>query len=98
MMGNFSDFIKEGSKIDSNKESNKKTYSEEELTQMINKYSAYGKDELMKEFLKLTLEKKRRNELTPEMISNLKSTLYPMLTEEQKLNLNTILEMVENVE
>lgn len=97
-MGNFSDFIKENNKNNNDKDPNKKSYSEENLTQMINKYSAYGKDELMKEFLKLTLEKKRRNELSPEMMSNLKNILYPMLTEEQKRNLNTILEMVENVE
>lgn len=108
-MERFSDYLNKHSneysnnkevQEEKNKEYNKTSnnrYSEEDLYNMIEKYSNYTGNELMREFLKLTLEKKKNGELDNKAIATLKETLTPMLNEEQKDNLNKILEMVENV-
>lgn len=101
-MSKFSEYIKsEHSKTNSEElGQNKKSAlnnNHADVEKLIDKYSSYSKDNLMSEFLKLTLEKKKRGELKESDIEMLKSTLAPMLTEEQKCNLNDILEMVRNV-
>ena len=101
-MSNFSDYIKTENSSNANnsndaKKANKK-YTQEELEDMINNYSQYDNNKLMSEFLRLTLEKKRKGELRLEELEKIKNTLYPMLNEEQKSKLNQILEMVKNVE
>lgn len=108
-MERFSDYLNKHSNEHSNNKkeqeekgneynnTSKNRYSEEDLYNMIEKYSTYSSNELMREFLKLTLEKKKNGELDNKAIVTLKETLTPMLNEEQKDNLNKILEMVENV-
>ena len=60
----------------------------------INKYSNYSEDELMNEFLKVTKERKSKGEINAEEIENLKNTLYPMLTEEQKARFNYLIKFM----
>jgi len=98
-MSNFSDFIKNKStESGCKKEENlNKKYSEQNLQDMISKYSNYSEDRLLGEFIKLTLEKKKKGELTDLELNNIKSTILPFLNQEQKENLNKILDMVRNV-
>lgn len=99
-MSNFSEYIRNNKNVTGDNEDRKKEkkYSKQDLKDMIDRYSGYGQDQLMKEFVKLTLEKKRRGELKDSEIEKLKNTLFPMLTDEQKNNLNQLLEMVKYVE
>ena len=91
-MANFSDFVKE-KKINEEK----MPYSNEDLESMINKYSELSEDRLLSEFLKLTLEKRKRGELSEKELQNLRSTLVPVLNTQQIESLDKILEMVKNV-
>lgn len=101
-MSNFSEYIKssgsEKQSCDNQQSESKKNYTQDDLQGMIDKYSNYDRDSLMSEFLKLTLEKKKKGELKSSELETLKNTLSPMLSSEQKSSLNQILEMVKNVE
>ena len=44
----------------------------------------------MGEFLRLTIEKKKRGELKKEELQTIKQTIYPYLNDEQKQNLNQV--------
>ena len=79
------------------KDNQEKKYTQEELKKMIDDYSGLSEDGLMKEFLKLTIEKKRRGELSDGELDKLKSTIKPMLNSDQYQKLNQLLEMVKNV-
>lgn len=93
-MSNFSDYIKEeNNRVEEKIDKAKKQNYEE----MINKYSSYSKNDLMSEFIKITLDKKKKGELTSGELNNLKTTILPFLNSEQKENLDKILQMVENV-
>lgn len=101
-MVNFSDFIQdENFKQDNKSENydNKNTaqVSNEKLEDLINRYSTYSNDKLLSEFMRLTLEKKKRGELTENELSNIKNTILPFLNEEQKSNLENLIKMVKNV-
>lgn len=106
-MSNFSEYINKNNTGNGNNQSHSsqnarsqntgKRYSEDELQEMINKYSNYGENQLVNEFIKLTIEKKKRGELKESDIAMLKNTLSPMLNQEQRESLNKILEMVKNV-
>ncbi len=103
-MSNFSDFLNnQNNNINNKKENENYTNnqnsnpSNEDLENLINKYSTYSNDDLMKEFLKLTLDKKKKGELKPGELENIKNTIIPFLDENQKQSLNEILKMVENV-
>ena len=97
-MSNFSDYINNNDyKSNQDNKDLNKSYHQDDLEKMIDKYSSYDKDSLMKEFLKLTLEKKKRGELGVEELDKLKNLLSPMLNSEQKSNLNEILELIQNV-
>lgn len=100
-MTNFSDFVKDkNSKQDSKTENyNKNTneMSNEKLEDLISKYSSYSNDKLLSEFMRLTLEKKQRGELSESELNNIKSTILPYLNEEQKRNLENLIKMVNNV-
>ena len=94
-MKHFSDFINENKEqTNFNKEDIK---DNEQLEDMIDKYSAYSSDQLMSEFMKLTIEKKKRGELNKNELMSIKETIAPMLNAEQKSNLDKIINMVDNV-
>ena len=71
--------------------------SNDELESMINKYSELSEDRLISEFIRLTIEKKKRGELNPSDLETLKNTLAPMLNSKQKDSLDKIIELVKNV-
>ncbi len=89
-MANFSDY-------NWNKENNEQKLSEQDLEKLIDKYSELDNDTLMKEFLKITLEKKKQGKLSDSELSVLKNSILPYLNESQKQSLNSILEIVKNV-
>ena len=89
-MANFSDY-------NWNKENNEQKLSEQDLEKLIDKYSELDNDTLMKEFLKITLEKKKQGKLGDSELSVLKNSILPYLNESQKQSLNSILEIVKNV-
>lgn len=89
-MANFSDY-------NWNKENNEQKLSERDLEKLIDKYSELDNDTLMKEFLKITLEKKKQGKLSDGELSVLKNSILPYLNESQKQSLNSILEIVKNV-
>ena len=98
-MSKLSEFInnehQDNKKVHTSNESKK--YTHDDLQKIIDEYSGLSEDRLMSEFLKLTLEKKRRGELSNSELEVLRNTLMPMLNNEQKIKLNQILEMVKNV-
>ena len=89
-MANFSDY-------NWNKENNEQKLSEQDLEKLIDKYIELDNDTLMKEFLKITLEKKKQGKLSDSELSVLKNSILPYLNESQKQSLNSILEIVKNV-
>ncbi|HBO49045.1 MAG TPA: hypothetical protein DD614_04370 [Clostridiales bacterium] len=89
-MANFSDY-------NWNKENNEQKLSEQDLEKLIDKYSELDNDTLMKEFLNITLEKKKQGKLSDSELSVLKNSILPYLNESQKQSLNSILEIVKNV-
>lgn len=92
-MGNFNDYIKSNS--DNLQKDNYK--DKEKLEEKINEYSALSSDELMNEFIKLTIEKKKKGELKKEELDSIKDTIIPFLNGEQKIMLNKLMNMVDNV-
>ena len=97
-MNNFSSFVKEENL--NNKCNTKKCEdvgNTEKLEEMIDKYSKYSNDKLLNEFMKLTLEKKKKGLLSNDELNALKSTLLPYLNNEQRENLNKVIEMVKDV-
>lgn len=99
-MSNFSDYIKSSNDTTNSKSTgsgHNKVYSEEYLNKLIEDYSKQSKDSLVNEFMKLTIEKKKRGELTHSDIERLKATLSPMLNNEQRENLEKLMQVVENV-
>ena len=98
-MANFSDFVNQDNdkKIDNKKTKTNEKVSEDDLKKMVDKYSGLSNDELMKEFVRLTTEKKRNGELGRGELSNIKNTIMPYLDEKQKSKLNSIIDMVDNV-
>ena len=64
---------------------------------MINEYSKLSRNELMNEFIKLTIDKKKRGELSDSELTSIKKTIIPYLNDEQKIMLEKLLSMVENV-
>ena len=94
-MGNFSDFINNDSY--SKTENIKSEASKEDLQKIVDKYSGLSSDELMREFLRMTAEKKKNGELDHSELSNIKNTIMPYLDENQKAKLNSLINMVDNV-
>jgi hypothetical protein len=91
-MSNFSDFI---NKNIGNDNTGSAAYSKEDLQSKIDKYSNYSEDKLLNEFVKLTMEKKKRGELLDVELENLKNTISPMLNIEQKKSLERLIQLVK---
>ena len=98
-MSNFSDYIKNENinKHESDKDKTSKIQTKENLEEMINKYSKLDSGSLFNEFMRLTLEKKKNGTLKESELNNIKETLSPMLNDEQKEMLNSLILMVKNV-
>ena len=97
-MANFSDYINNNNDTaNTEKTKSSKELKQDDLEKLIDKYSKYDSNSLMSEFLKLTLEKKRRGELKKDELQSIKQTIYPYLDNEQKQNLDNLINMVDNV-
>lgn len=91
-MNKFSDFTKNNqfsNRVDM-EENNK-----EKVESYMNKYINLSQQDLMKEFMKLTNQRKANGEFNQAEIDKIKETLNPYLTEEQKHNLESIINMVK---
>ena len=91
-MNKFSDFTK------NNQFSNRVDIEEnnkEKVESYMNKYINLSQQDLMKEFMKLTNQRKANGEFNQAEIDKIKETLNPYLTEEQKHNLESIINMVK---
>lgn len=95
-MGNFSDYIKR-TDINNSDNINVDNDKKEDLEKLIEKYSSLSDNDLMKEFLKMTIERKKQGKLNEEELTILKSTILPYLDESQKNTLENLLEMIKNV-
>ena len=97
-MSNFSDFVNNDSSEQLNKKQKESAnINNENLEELIDKYSKYNSNDLMSEFMRLTIEKKKKGELKKEELQTIKQTIYPYLNDEQIQNLNNIMNMVDNV-
>lgn len=101
-MQKFSDFVKSNEVKNENKENSYDNKHESfnnatDMQSKIDEYSKYSSDKLLNEFIRLTVEKKRKGELTEKELENLKNTIIPMLNSDQKQTLENLLQMVKNV-
>ena len=98
-MGNFNDYLNSSGKNTSKQTENKNSErpSNEKLEDMINEYQKLNSNELMNEFIKLTIEKKKKGELKKEELDSIRQTIVPYLNGEQKTMLEKLLDLVENV-
>lgn len=100
MNNKFSDYT--NSKIDDNinfekveEFKNEKPQDYENIENMINQYSNLSQNELLSEFLKMAYEKKKNGTLTEGDIANLRNTIYPMLTPQQKQNFDNLMNVIK---
>ena len=91
-MAKFSDFVKEDISCNKNY---RKEVKKEDVSELIDKYSTYSEDDLMKEFLEESKKQKDSGELSNEKISKIKSVLSPYLDEQQKQKLEDLIKMVK---
>lgn len=93
-MSNFNDYIKNN---ESNFSSSDDKPSNEHLEDFISRYQNLSSSELMNEFMKLTIEKKRKGELRHDELNSIKETISPYLNDEQNSNLEKLMKMVNDV-
>lgn len=100
-MGNFSDYVKNTNNENSNKtnmgNASSKKLDKEDMENLIDKYSSYDSDTLLKEFMKMTIDKKRRGELSDNELENIKNTMLPYLNANQKNSLEKMMDIIKNV-
>ena len=94
MANKFSEFS-DYKTIDVNKVQKDSPEFVESIEDKIEKYSAYSSDELMQEFLNISKQQKLSGKLNSEYISNIKNTLAPYLSVEQKNTLNSLMDKID---
>ena len=82
-MKNFKDYVK-------NKESN----TGSDIQKTVESYSGKSESELLQEIMGLADKGKKDGSLTEESIKNFEETMSPLLNEEQKAKLKTILDSI----
>ena len=90
-MSSFNDFLKEEDVV----EEVKNATIEQDVNELIDKYSTYSQEDLMAEFLKESERKKLNGELDDGQLSRVKNILAPYLSAEQQEKLNNLLNMVK---
>ncbi len=106
-MSNFSDFLnsKESKVVNKNDQqkstaqdkANNQKMSNDDLKDMIDKYSSLSSDSLLREFMEMTMKRKQNGELKNGELEQIASTILPYLNNEQKDSLQKIIELVKNV-
>lgn len=95
-MGRFSDYDfneKECENLGVNKEKS----SSEKYEKIIEKYSNFSDQELLQEFMSLTLAKKKQGDLKSDELEKIKGTLSPYLTSTQMANLDKVIDVINDV-
>lgn len=91
-MNKFSDFTKNNQFENTSKPEIEK---EKVVEGYMNKYKNFSQQDLLNEFVKLTNQKKANGEFNQAEIDRIKETLNPYLTNEQKQNLENLINMVK---
>lgn len=91
-MNKFSDFTKNNQFENTSK---LETEKEKVVEGYMNKYKNFSQQDLLNEFVKLTNQKKANGEFNQAEIDRIKETLNPYLTNEQKQNLENLINMVK---
>ena len=65
------------------------------LSEQMNQYEGKNEQELMQDLLRMTKEQKQKGELDGDRIAKFKDSVWPMLNEEQRKKLISILGMME---
>lgn len=94
-MSKFSEYTK-SNQPKTNNVTNKKM-EQNDIQDMLEKYSQLRKDELMSEFLRASKQKKMEGGLSDEECNKLDSVLSPYLSTEQKKTMQELLERGKNV-
>ena len=89
MLKNFSDFVNNEQKTIKVKDETFKSeeFKQEDLEKLIDMYSGFSEDKLLGEFVKMTIERKKKGNLDYNELSHIRSTIEPFLNTEQKENL-----------
>ena len=89
-MGKFSEFLKEN-----NDNNTIESCCEQNINELIDKYSTYSESDLMREFLLESEKKKENGELNSDALNKIKNLLTPYLNEDQVNRLKELLDMVK---
>lgn len=87
-MGKFSEFVE-------NEDNIKIDNKEQEISDLIEKYSAYSEAELMDEFVQESARKRQNGELDDKKVQQIENILSPYLSSEQKEKLASLLNSVK---
>lgn len=85
---NFSDFDKNSTPDVNEIKSN---VDKEKIEDLLDKYSTFSERELLDEFLKVSLDEKKKGNLSEDNLNNLRDTLDPYLDDNAKGRLDEIL-------
>ena len=95
MANKFSDFNDcDNNKINEIKKENPQMVSN--IENLMDKYSTLSNEELFNEFIKETKKWKENGTINSEYLANIKNTLSPYLNNEQKNNLNNLMDIVND--
>lgn len=90
---NLDNFVEKNKDIvEEFKHNNAGTYNN--INQLYNQYSSMSGDAIFNEFLKVANEKKRNGTLNLDYLNNMKSVMFPYLTDEQKKVFNNLLNIL----
>lgn len=87
-MGKFSEFVE-------NEDNIKVDSKEQQISNLIDKYSTYSEAELMDEFISESARKRQNGELDDKNMQRIESILSPYLSSEQKEKLANLLNSVK---
>lgn len=82
----------ESVKIESNNSTEKIKQSAQET---IEKYSTYSQDELLQELVRQTKMRQKSGDLSPEKMEQMYQTIYSVIPEENRKNLDNIFEKLK---
>lgn len=82
----------ESVKIESNNSTEKLKQSAQET---IEKYSTYSQDELLQELVRQTKMRQKSGDLSPEKMEQMYQTIYSVIPEENRKNLDNIFEKLK---
>jgi len=92
MPNKFSDYV---NKDNNYKYTNTQNINTDQLQSVIDTYAGKSSNELMQEFIRLSNIKKANGTLNAQNIENIKNTIFPYLTEEQKQTFYKIMEGIK---